>query len=442
MLRPTTSTLIALLAGASLLLLPRAVEGQFGDLRDRVEDAAKNAVTNEAANQVDRLLRNAIRCALDDPLCVEQAEAAGEEVIYVDDEGEVIVDEEGVPIQDPEEAAATAGEPPRPGEGAWANYDFVPGERVLFYEDYATDNVGDFPRRLEFVNGNWEIVEWEGRRLLRNTGPRHAAVKLNLPETLPERFTIELEAYLPHGNQKMVVATAAPAQGDLWTSLEANAFQVGVSPGTGVVHARGSQGVQATNRTDQLSERIVPIRIMVDGTYAKVYVGEQRVANVPNAELPRGETLYFENTYFADQENPMLIGPIRVAAGGADLYSTLEAEGRATTRGILFAVNSARIRPESTPTLEEIGTMLREHPDLRISIEGHTDSDGDAEYNQDLSERRSEAVKAFLVETYGIEEGRLETAGHGASNPVAPNDTPEGKQQNRRVELVRLDGGR
>ena len=131
--------------------------------------------------------------------------------------------------------------------------------------------------------------------------------------------------------------------------------------------------------------------------------------------------------------------PIRIAGGGRDLYDRLAKEGRVATQGILFATNSDRIRPESTPTLEEIGTLLKDHPDLWIAIEGHTDSDGEDVYNRSLSERRAAAVKAFLVETYAIADGRLQTAGFGESRPVADNATPEGKQQNRRVELVRLE---
>ncbi len=82
--------------------------------------------------------------------------------------------------------------------------------------------------------------------------------------------------------------------------------------------------------------------------------------------------------------------------------------------------------------------MLQNHPDLRIAIVGHTDSDGEEAFNQELSERRAAAVKRHLVETYGIDASRLDSDGFGESAPVAPNDTPEGKQQNRRVELVRL----
>jgi outer membrane protein OmpA-like peptidoglycan-associated protein len=141
--------------------------------------------------------------------------------------------------------------------------------------------------------------------------------------------------------------------------------------------------------------------------------------------------------YMNGSDNPIYIGPIRIAGGGRDLYDRLAEDGRVATQGILFATNSDRIRPESTPTLEEIGTMLKDHPELRIAIEGHTDSDGEDAYNQTLSEQRAAAVKAYLMATYGIQDSRLQTAGFGESKPVADNATPEGKQQNRRVELVR-----
>lgn len=85
--------------------------------------------------------------------------------------------------------------------------------------------------------------------------------------------------------------------------------------------------------------------------------------------------------------------------------------------------------------------MLREHAELRLSIEGHTDSDGIEGYNQDLSERRAAAVKHFLVDRHGIDEARLQTTGFGESRPVADDSTAEGKEQNRRVELVKLEPG-
>lgn len=82
--------------------------------------------------------------------------------------------------------------------------------------------------------------------------------------------------------------------------------------------------------------------------------------------------------------------------------------------------------------------MMKAHPDLRIRIEGHTDNVGNAAFNQTLSEKRAAAVKAFLEKEYGIKGDRLEAQGFGDTRPVASNDTPEGRQSNRRVELVKL----
>jgi outer membrane protein OmpA-like peptidoglycan-associated protein len=446
-----TRTLIGALAvtAAALLVTPLEAEAQ---IPRRLKDAAKRAVESEMEAQVDRLIREAIRCAINDPTCYRDAQEDGGEVIFTDDQGDIIVDDDGVPITDRDEAAEQAGwdlsqedessdpgasDMARPGEGVWANYDFVPGETVLYYEDYENDRVGDFPRRMEFMRGNWEIVEWEGRRLLRNTGPRHAAVKIVLPRELPESFTIELEAYFTHGNHQMILTTDPP-DGENWASLKGHFFRLSIAHGTGV-DSRDRNAPNSKNRTDELLEGLVPIRIMVDDRYAKVYVGERRVANIPNAEFARTSELYLENIYSGSLENPLYFGPIRVAEGGRDLYDKLTEDGRVATRGILFAFNSSAIRPESTPTLDEIGTMLQDHPDLRIRIEGHTDSTGDDDYNQTLSEERAHAVLQFLVDEYGLDPSRLEAQGFGESAPVDTNDTPEGQQNNRRVELVRLD---
>jgi outer membrane protein OmpA-like peptidoglycan-associated protein len=105
--------------------------------------------------------------------------------------------------------------------------------------------------------------------------------------------------------------------------------------------------------------------------------------------------------------------------------------------GIYFDVNSARLRPESEPVLHEIAAALQGNPQWQLTIEGHTDSIGDAQANLALSLQRSEAVSAALVERYGIAATRLSARGNGATMPKDTNDTPEGRARNRRVELVR-----
>jgi outer membrane protein OmpA-like peptidoglycan-associated protein len=126
-----------------------------------------------------------------------------------------------------------------------------------------------------------------------------------------------------------------------------------------------------------------------------------------------------------------------VTATTTELYDALMAEGRVALQGILFDTGSDRIRAESEPTLREITGMLTRHPDLRMLIEGHTDNVGGLAANRVLSEKRAAAVRAYLTQR-GIAASRLESKGYGDTMPAAPNDTPEGRQQNRRVELVRL----
>lgn len=103
---------------------------------------------------------------------------------------------------------------------------------------------------------------------------------------------------------------------------------------------------------------------------------------------------------------------------------------------IHFEYDKAKIRPESHDLLGEIAQVINDHPELvQIRIEGHTDNVGSAGYNQELSERRAKAVRDHLVETGQVEEGRLSTAGYGFDQPIADNDTDEGRSKNRRVEF-------
>jgi outer membrane protein OmpA-like peptidoglycan-associated protein len=185
------------------------------------------------------------------------------------------------------------------------------------------------------------------------------------------------------------------------------------------------------------TEGLVPVRIMVDGAHAKMFIGENRVANVPKADLPRSDKVYF----FIESRPPdqlTYITDIRIAAGGRDLYDALEADGRVTIRDILFDTNSATIQPESAPVLEQIGTMMQQHPELKLMVEGHTDDEGDFDWNMELSADRAASVKVYLVENFGIEADRMRTMGLGPTQPVDSNDTAEGKQKNRRVELVKF----
>jgi len=417
------------------------VEAQTSSWLKRV---AGDAAKRETARQVDRMISGAIRCAVGEMECVQQARDEGRDVVMVDDSGEVIMDEEGEPVMDPNDlppeyrqaqASAPVAPPVAPGADVNVSSDFQAGERIIFYDDYSADTIGDFPRRLELVKGNWEVVEWQGRRLLRNTGPRYAAFVVQLPETLPEQFTIETDVFFPQTNQKAAITMEKKTINAGYKDRQF--FQVAGTHGTGVA-GYGDEMVESMGKDPRVHQELVPVRIMVDGNHVKVFVGDHRVANAPNVTLLRTDLLQFSNTYMASEKDPMYFGPIRVAAGGRDLYDALETDGRVAVHDILFDTDRTTIQPESAEVLGTISAMLEQHPDLRLLIEGHTDGSGDFDHNMELSQGRAKAVKAWLIDSGGIDAGRLRTVGLGPTQPKAPNASDEGRRQNRRVELVKF----
>lgn len=123
-------------------------------------------------------------------------------------------------------------------------------------------------------------------------------------------------------------------------------------------------------------------------------------------------------------------------AAQTQIASDLKETGRARIYGINFDTASDAIKPESKPTLDQIAALLKTNSAWRMTIEGHTDNVGGADYNQKLSEKRAAAVKDYLVKA-GIDVTRLSSSGYGMSKPVATNQSAFGRAQNRRVELVK-----
>lgn len=129
----------------------------------------------------------------------------------------------------------------------------------------------------------------------------------------------------------------------------------------------------------------------------------------------------------------------RMVTLSADKMNTdLAVDGRVALYGILFDLDKDTLRPDSRPQLDEIATLLTDNPNLKVLIVGHTDAQGDREYNRDLSLRRARSVIRALVDDYNIEASRLSPEGVGFAAPVASNRTEEGRAKNRRVELVDL----
>lgn len=128
-----------------------------------------------------------------------------------------------------------------------------------------------------------------------------------------------------------------------------------------------------------------------------------------------------------------------VVVEAAEMESALASDGGIALYGIFLDFDSAAIKAESAPTLEEIAKLLRQSNSLAVAVIGHTDNKGAFDYNIELSSRRAAAVRDALVKDYGIDAKRLTAAGAGMMAPVATNDTEEGRAKNRRVALVKLN---
>jgi OmpA-OmpF porin, OOP family len=158
-------------AGASLALVlvtltASGAEAQIG----RIREAARRAAEREPERQVEKKVVNTVRCAFDDAECIAKAKTAGDDAEVLDARGHVTV----------------AGQPAAGTATAFVNFDFVPGERVLFAEDFGREEIGNFPRRLEHVRGNMEVAEWQGARWLRATSSG-SSFAIPLPEALTEQ---------------------------------------------------------------------------------------------------------------------------------------------------------------------------------------------------------------------------------------------------------------
>jgi OOP family OmpA-OmpF porin len=319
----------------------------------------------------------------------------------------------------------------------WANYDFVPGQRTLFYSDFTDDQVGNFPQRLEFEDGSMEVVEIDGKRALKASST--SSFTIPLPEVLPEKYTIEIDLInrdskgLSYRELRVIGGTGKEDLNRDFSQVWFGHAGFAVQGGTGGTVDTWFQGAD----DDRFVGKPASVRVLGDGKYLKLYADEKRLANIPNANFRRDKGLYVTLDARDDDKQAVYVTRIRVAESQRTVYEEISSKGRWATQGILFATGQAEVKPESAPTLKQIAAMLKEHGDLKIEIQGHTDNVGKADANLKLSEARAAAVKAVLVGDYSVDAEQLTTKGYGDTKPVADNKTPEARANNRRVELVK-----
>lgn len=346
----------------------------------------------------------------------------------------------------------------------YSKFDFVPGEKVIAIEDFTQDAIGDFPAKWN-TNGGAELVTLEGQQ---GKWLKIAPMSVLYPEfittSLPENFTLEFNLaaspdfsyYSSAFHCIMAQLTNVQKEYVNWKQYaqdKKNGVIVALHPQNAggndgqkfyeVIGAAGEELLK--NQADftafnNNTKRVVKVSIWRQKTRLRVYVNEEKIWDIPKAfdATAKYNFVGFRVDGYHKEQDSYFLSNFRLAVGAPDTRNKLINEGKYSTNGILFDVNSDKIKPESFGALKDIANVLTENPDVKVKIVGHTDSDGEDAKNLELSKKRSEAVKNFLIKEFAISGDRLTTDGRGESQPISENTTIEGKANNRRVEFIKL----
>lgn len=409
------------------------MNGQI-DIKGRVKDQTTNRASNKVDQGIDQGL-NKVEDGVKNLFKKKKKPAEGEETKEQTEEN--ATEEQKPQVQDVKPATDT-----KPSLASYSKFDFIPGEKVIFYDDFSQDKLGDFPA-LWFSNGSGEVVtlnNYPGNWLSFAASGAYYPDR-NLLTT--ENFTVEFDMivnfeegmsfgagfYIISGNiNDPSEGGAIPGVAGVKTVFSPNDIQLGgYENGSYTITGQGSNIIKSGEK--------VHYSYWIQKQRLRIYANEKKVVDAPRI-IPAGYK--FNMLRFELDDSKPFIANFRVAAGLPDTRNKLITEGKLVTYGIYFDVNKDVVKPESYGTLKEIASILNEVPDVKVKIFGHTDSDGDDAKNMDLSKRRAASVKNELVKSFGVKATQLETDGLGESKPVAPNDTPVNKALNRRVEFIKL----
>jgi outer membrane protein OmpA-like peptidoglycan-associated protein len=319
-------------------------------------------------------------------------------------------------------------------ELTWSKYDFVPGEKVFFEDNLAGEENGEFPSRWDIKSGNVEnaILGEDNVIMFRADSYIMPYIENADQDYLPEVFTLEFDCYFDLvdfiQNYEVVFHDKKNQAYNDIKNIRINYNRIDMG------EFEGKYPGSDDNAYNKTWPGWRHISISFNKRALKVYMDDTRLINVPNITTnPTGITIWGEE--HRDQYG--YVKNIRLAEGGVKLYDKVMEDGKIIATGIRFDSGKTTLKPESMGIINEVAEMMTDHPELKFSVEGHTDSDGDDAFNMELSEKRAEVVVDELI-ARGVEADRLESKGFGESEPIDLNNTPEGKANNRRVEFVKL----
>jgi OmpA-OmpF porin, OOP family len=328
---------------------------------------------------------------------------------------------------------------------SYSNYDFIPGDQVLIYEDFSQDDIGDLPvlwasngsgevKTLNIAEGNWFHMNGED-----------ATYCFTKEIQFPSDFIMEFD-FIPdadYGDGTILTFYQETDYMELNDELYPGERGLHIVIGNNLWESKGydyeddnwleGRGSKASVE----KEKVNHIIIWVQNRRLRIYHKGEKV-------LDMGTNIYagteFNRLRFSGWDRGSLpyISNIKITTASPDTRSKLLTEGKLITYGIYFDSGKDEVKLESYATINEIASVLKENLELRVKIVGHTDSDGDDEMNLDLSKRRANSVKQYLVDKFQIIPDRIETDGKGEIEPIISNSSPENKAKNRRVEFIKL----
>lgn len=320
---------------------------------------------------------------------------------------------------------------PDPQLKAYSNYDFIPGEKILFEDNFAEAQDGEFPPR-------WKLLGRQG--VINLTGGEKTYVfqdctigtmgkiepRIKTKNYLGNAFTVEFDFFLP--------ADEAIALGFNYSSEESFGFLM-IEANEASITSNYFPAENDFKGRLQDKETIAGEWFHAAFAYKdkqiKCYLNETRVLVIPDCGFSPYSLMMMGSLDVRFRNFKLAEG------GGMNMLDKILTDGKFVSRAIKFDVGKATIRGESMGFLTELAKWMQANPQVNLEIGGHTDSDGDNALNQRLSEQRAEAVKRALT-GLGVGAARLQAKGFGESVPMASNDTPEGKAENRRVEFKKL----
>jgi len=328
---------------------------------------------------------------------------------------------------------------------AFSNYDFVPGDKVLLFEDFSQDAVGDFPalwttnksgevNTLNLAPGNWlNLNATEGQWWFLK------------PIEFPKNFILEFDIVPKKGAPRYAVGVAIYGENGFREMSDPNACKTGLMVNVAKTGWE-TQGLKAGNPkitgNSQLKpvveEKVNHVIIWVQNRRVRIYHQGEKVMDMPTNLYDDSKFTRLAFQLFRGASCSSYISNVKITTASPDTRNKLLTEGKLVTYGIYFDVNKDIVKPESYGTLNDIAKILNEVPDVKVKIVGHTDADGADAANLDLSKRRAASVKAELVKTFNVNGDRLVTDGMGETKPIAPNDSPSNKALNRRVEFIKM----